>query len=106
MKKVISVIMAAGLLSAAAFAQHDMQRNSARLLAQGRIDRAVRDLRKQPDRPESLFLLAVAECLREPLDGYPEEREEIFSFLAKNEIERVVLVSADRHRSDIRLRSD
>ncbi|MEX0601592.1 MAG: alkaline phosphatase D family protein, partial [Rhodothermales bacterium] len=33
-------------------------------------------------------------------DGFPEERDEIFSFLAANEIDGVVLLSADRHRSD------
>ncbi|MEX0685163.1 MAG: alkaline phosphatase D family protein [Balneolales bacterium] len=32
--------------------------------------------------------------------GYSEEREEVFSFLTKNSIEGVVLLSADRHRSD------
>ena len=33
-------------------------------------------------------------------DGFPKEREEIFSFIEKNKIEGVVLISADRHRSD------
>lgn len=33
-------------------------------------------------------------------DGFPREREEIFSFLEKNRIEGVLLISADRHRSD------
>ncbi len=33
-------------------------------------------------------------------DGYPSEREEIFSFIEENGIEGVVLLSADRHRSD------
>ena len=33
-------------------------------------------------------------------DGFPEEREELFSFLKNNRIEGVVLFSADRHRSD------
>lgn len=46
-----------------------MQRNSARLIAGGRIERAVRNLQKKPGRPESLFLLAVAECRREPPDA-------------------------------------
>ncbi|MFC2084258.1 alkaline phosphatase D family protein [Bacteroidota bacterium] len=32
--------------------------------------------------------------------GFPEEREEIFSFIEKNRIEGVVLLAADRHRSD------
>jgi alkaline phosphatase D len=36
-------------------------------------------------------------------DGFPEEREEIFSLIDKNEISGVVLLSADRHRSDARL---
>jgi len=34
-------------------------------------------------------------------DGFPDEREEIFAFIAKNRIEGVVLLSADRHRSDV-----
>jgi len=33
-------------------------------------------------------------------EGFPEEREEIFSFIEKNRIEGVYLISADRHRSD------
>jgi alkaline phosphatase D len=33
-------------------------------------------------------------------DGFPEEREELFSFIEENKIEGVVLLSADRHRSD------
>ena len=32
--------------------------------------------------------------------GFPDEREEIFSFIEKNKIEGVFLISADRHRSD------
>lgn len=32
--------------------------------------------------------------------GFREEREEIFSFIEKNRIEGVFLISADRHRSD------
>jgi alkaline phosphatase D len=36
----------------------------------------------------------------DPWDGFPEEREEIFSFIEENKIEGVVLVAADRHRSD------
>ena len=34
-------------------------------------------------------------------NGFKEERNEIFSFLAKEKIEGVVLMSADRHRSDL-----
>lgn len=33
-------------------------------------------------------------------NGYQAEREEIFSFIERNKIEGVVLMSADRHRSD------
>jgi|GEM_PF-597452 len=33
-------------------------------------------------------------------DGHPEEREEIFRFIEDNRIEGVILLSADRHRSD------
>jgi len=33
-------------------------------------------------------------------DGFPEEREEIFSFIEDEKIEGVLLLSADRHRSD------
>ena len=33
-------------------------------------------------------------------EGYAEEREKIFSFIEENKIEGVVLISADRHRSD------
>ncbi|UCD51690.1 MAG: alkaline phosphatase D family protein [Phycisphaerales bacterium] len=33
-------------------------------------------------------------------EGFHEEREEIFSFLARHRIEGVLLLSADRHRSD------
>jgi len=35
-------------------------------------------------------------------DGYPEERREVFDFIAKNRIEGVILMAADRHRSDLR----
>ena len=34
-------------------------------------------------------------------DGFPEERDEIFNFIRDNEIEGVVILSADRHRSDV-----
>lgn len=33
-------------------------------------------------------------------DGFPHERAELYAFLAANEIEGVVQISADRHRSD------
>ncbi len=38
---------------------------------------------------------------RDPWQGYKAEREEIFSFLEKNRIDGVILIAADRHRSDI-----
>ncbi len=37
---------------------------------------------------------------RDTWDGYPGEREEIFRFIRENRVEGVVLLSADRHRSD------
>ncbi|MBW2314991.1 MAG: alkaline phosphatase D family protein [Deltaproteobacteria bacterium] len=37
---------------------------------------------------------------RDTWDGYPDEREEIFSFIERNRIEGVFLISGDRHRSD------
>ena len=39
---------------------------------------------------------------KDPWDGYPEEREEIFNFIEKEKIEGVLLISADRHRIDLR----
>lgn len=39
---------------------------------------------------------------RDTWDGFREEREDIFSTLEQNKIDGVVLVSADRHRTDIR----
>ncbi|MBD3354280.1 MAG: hypothetical protein GF364_22550 [Candidatus Lokiarchaeota archaeon] len=33
-------------------------------------------------------------------DGFPKEREDLFSFIEDEEIEGVILLSADRHRSD------
>jgi len=37
---------------------------------------------------------------RDPWQGYKAEREQIFSFLEANRIDGVILISADRHRSD------
>ncbi len=34
-------------------------------------------------------------------EGFKQEREEIFSFLERNQIDGVILLSADRHRSDV-----
>ena len=39
---------------------------------------------------------------RDTWNGFKEEREEIFGFLEENKIDGVVLISADRHRSDAR----
>jgi len=38
----------------------------------------------------------------DPWQGYRDEREEIFSFLEANKIDGVILISADRHRSEAR----
>jgi alkaline phosphatase D len=38
---------------------------------------------------------------RDPWQGYKDEREQIFSFLDANKIDGVILLSADRHRSDV-----
>lgn len=40
---------------------------------------------------------------KDPWDGYPEEREEIFSFIEAEKIEGVFLIAADRHRTDLRI---
>jgi alkaline phosphatase D len=37
----------------------------------------------------------------DPWQGYKTEREQIFSFLESNRIDGVILIAADRHRSDI-----
>ena len=37
---------------------------------------------------------------RDPWQGYKEEREQIFSFLETNRVDGIILISADRHRSD------
>lgn len=39
---------------------------------------------------------------RDTWDGFPDEREEIFSFIHDNNINGVLLIAADRHRTDIR----
>jgi alkaline phosphatase D len=38
---------------------------------------------------------------KDPWQGFRQERERIFTYLSDNEIEGVVLLSADRHRSDL-----
>ncbi|MHC4740927.1 MAG: alkaline phosphatase D family protein [Planctomycetota bacterium] len=40
---------------------------------------------------------------KDPWQGFKAEREEIFSFLEDNKIEGVLLISADRHRSEARI---
>ncbi len=37
---------------------------------------------------------------KDPWSGFPDEREELFQFIEQNRINGVVLISADRHRSD------
>lgn len=39
---------------------------------------------------------------KDPWDGFPEEREEIFSFIESRKLDGVFLISADRHRTDLR----
>ncbi len=39
---------------------------------------------------------------RDTWDGFAKEREELFSFIQKQKIDGVLLIAADRHRSDIR----
>ncbi|MHC4426807.1 MAG: alkaline phosphatase D family protein [Planctomycetota bacterium] len=39
---------------------------------------------------------------RDTWNGFRDEREEIFAFLEENKIDGVILISADRHRSDAR----
>jgi alkaline phosphatase D len=40
--------------------------------------------------------------VKDTWNGFHEERTEIFDFLAKNKIDGVILLSGDRHRTDIR----
>lgn len=47
------------------------------------------------------FASGVKPGSRDPWDGYPEERAEIFDFIRKERVEGVALIAADRHRSDI-----
>jgi alkaline phosphatase D len=44
--------------------------------------------------------LATKGEARDTWNGFKEERQEIFDFLAENKINGVILISADRHRSD------
>ncbi len=47
------------------------------------------------------FAPGVKPGSRDPWDGYPMERGEIFRFIQQERVEGVVLLAADRHRSDI-----
>lgn len=49
------------------------------------------------------FTSGIKPGSKDPWDGYPEEREELFSFIEQNKIEGVFLVAADRHRTDLRI---
>lgn len=49
------------------------------------------------------FTSGIKPGSKDPWDGYPEEREELFSFIEDNKIEGVFLVAADRHRTDLRI---
>lgn len=40
---------------------------------------------------------------KDPWDGYAAEREEIFRFIEKEKISGVLLICADRHRTDLRI---
>ncbi len=40
---------------------------------------------------------------RDPWDGFPKEREEIYSYIEQNRINGVFLIAADRHRTDLRV---
>ncbi len=44
----------------------------------------------------------VKQGSKDTWDGFPEEREEIFSFIEMHRISGVLLMGADRHRSDFR----
>ena len=48
------------------------------------------------------FTPKIKKGSRDPWDGYPEERAEIFSWIPKHDLEGVFLIAADRHRTDLR----
>lgn len=48
------------------------------------------------------FTSGIKPGSKDPWDGYPEEREEIFKFIEEKKIEGVFLIAADRHRTDLR----
>lgn len=47
------------------------------------------------------WVLGSKEGSRDTWQGFPEERAELFDFLSAHHIEGVVLLSSDRHRSDV-----
>ena len=48
------------------------------------------------------FTAKIKPGSKDPWDGYPEEREEIFSHIESNKIDGAFLIAADRHRTDLR----
>lgn len=49
------------------------------------------------------FTVGIKKGSRDPWDGFPEERSEIFDWIQNQRIEGVFLVAADRHRTDLRV---
>ena len=49
------------------------------------------------------FTAGIKRGSRDPWDGFPKEREEIFQHIESNQIEGVFLIAADRHRTDLRV---
>lgn len=49
------------------------------------------------------FTVGIKKGSRDPWDGFPEEREEIFDWIESQRIEGVFLIAADRHRTDLRV---
>lgn len=49
------------------------------------------------------FTEGVKRGSRDPWDGFPEEREQIFRHIESEQIEGVFLIAADRHRTDLRV---
>ncbi len=49
------------------------------------------------------FTAGIKKGSRDPWDGFPEEREELFKWIETQRIEGVFLIAADRHRTDLRV---
>ena len=49
------------------------------------------------------FTAGIKKGSRDPWDGFPEEREELFRHIESEKIEGVFLIAADRHRTDLRV---